>query len=135
MIPEFYLLSLAHTQQVHRILTWWRANDSDYCFRLEWAGRYTQAQIDARRHYYDNGDRTRAVPCAVVDALAIRVGDVRDTNAIDPAENPMDHVVEYRHVIALRRKPLRPVLGGTRVWPAAAIALLTPVATTKEVGP
>lgn len=103
MAAEFYILSLKHTQRAHRVLTWWRPKNADYCFRLELAGRYTAGQVAAEPDYYDNGHSTRAVPCEVVEALAINVRTVR-TRFIDPTEHDASNrVVEYRHLRALSR--------------------------------
>jgi len=45
----FYVLSLKWSKSTDRVLTWWGPNNSGYAFRLESAGRYTQAEIDAER--------------------------------------------------------------------------------------
>jgi hypothetical protein len=97
----FYLLSIAHTKSFDGVLTFWGPNSSGYVFRLERAGRYSADQIAKHPDY--NGDRTRAVPCDVVDALAIRVGAARG-RGVDPAEGPEDHVVDFRHFGTLRRR-------------------------------
>jgi hypothetical protein len=51
---------------------WWGPNDSGYTSMLEAAGRYPASDVLARLWYYNNGRKTRAVPCAIVEAFAVR---------------------------------------------------------------
>ncbi len=104
--PMYYVLSLKRSKPADGVLTWWEPNASGYAFRLENAGRYLESEIVAKRSYYDDGERTRAIPCEVVEARAKMVRDV-DCTAIE--RNPeTDHVVRYRHKGALKawRKPV-----------------------------
>lgn len=72
MSDEFYILSLKWTRGGD-LLTWWCANNSGYTTILEQAGRYPRALVEMKADYYNNGDSTIALPCAVVDAAAHRV--------------------------------------------------------------
>jgi hypothetical protein len=97
---EYYILSLNHSRKRDRLLTWWRPNDSDYCYRLEWAGKYTKEQVEKRATYYNDRVHTVAIPREIVDALAIQVRDARSPYLDET--NPGDHVVEYRHILKFR---------------------------------
>jgi hypothetical protein len=82
-----YVLSLAHSHATDRLLTWWGPNDSGYSVALEGAGKYTSTDI-SKSSYYNDGDRSIAIPCEIVDGLAIADSDWR--------------VVEYQHLRSLR---------------------------------
>jgi hypothetical protein len=97
----YYVLSLKHSKAADGVLTWWGPSDSGYAFRLESAGRYLESEITANRSYYDDGERTRAIPCDVVDALARTVREV-GAAAVEPTPES-DRVVRYRHKTALKR--------------------------------
>lgn len=101
-MKSYYILSLKWSKASDRVLTWWGPNNSNYVFRLESAGRYTQAEIDADRTYYDNGDSTRAVPCEVAEAVAEPVEGV-ESRAIERRLPGTDRVVRYKHIRSLRR--------------------------------
>lgn len=101
MDERFYILSLKWSKITDRVLTWWGPKNNGYAFRLEDAGQYTRVEIEADRRYYDNGTSTRAVPCAVVEALAEPVIDV-ESRTINRERPPTDHVVRYQHIRSLR---------------------------------
>jgi hypothetical protein len=105
----FYLLSVAHSRREDGVLTWWAPNSTGYVFRLERAGRYSEEQIAKHPDHYDRGDGARAVPCSLVDSMAIRVAD-SSGRGVDPAEGPDDLVVDFQHL----RKLSKPHRGGTR---------------------
>lgn len=67
----FYVVSLKHTRRDSQYITVWRPEDKGYAWPLSWAGKYSEAEILAQRDYYHRGDDTLAVPCAVLDALAV----------------------------------------------------------------
>lgn len=98
---QFYILSIAHSKQAERLLTWWRPNDADYCFRLTEAGKYSEERVTSLRSYYDNGESTKAIPCEVVDALAEPVSGV-ESRAIERTKPETDPVVRYKHGRILR---------------------------------
>ena len=97
---EFYVLSLKHTREGHRLVTWWRPDDKGYTWDLRQAGRYTEARItrpgERGLFYYNSGCGTVAVLCADVDALAERV-----TLTVD--EGPREFLGVRNHVYRLRR--------------------------------
>lgn len=95
----YYILSLNHSRRDHRVITWWGPSDCGHVFRLEWAGKYTAAQVEGRPHYY-NGYCTRAVPCDEADARAVLVGDV-ESRHLDREKSATDRVVPIRHLRAL----------------------------------
>lgn len=66
-----YIVSVKHTQRDHTYITVWRPDNAGYAWPLTWAGRYSAEEVRARRGYYHRGDDTLAVPCAVLDALAV----------------------------------------------------------------
>lgn len=99
---EFYILSLRWSKRRDKVLTFWDSNDSGYRYRLEMSGRYTREQIEAHHDYYDNGESTRAVPCAEAEALAQKVGET-DSKSLDVDRNPEERVVAYKHIRRLRK--------------------------------
>lgn len=66
-----YVVSLKHTKRDDAYITVWRPDAKGYAWPLSWAGQYNQAQVLAERDYYHRGDDTLAVPCALMDALAV----------------------------------------------------------------
>lgn len=104
MTAVYYVLSLKWSKRRDGLLTWWRPNNNGYCYRLEEAGRYTAEQIEAKRNYYDDGENTRAIPCANVDAMAIRVGEYAG-RALDRRDLEQ-RVVSYKHLRTLTRPRL-----------------------------
>ena len=68
---EFFILSLRWTRE--DLITWWCPNNSGYTCVLEQAGRYTREQVEQLPGYYNNGETTLALPCAEVEAEAVRV--------------------------------------------------------------
>ena len=67
---DYYILSLTHFDPDHYI--WWRANNSGYCTRLDWAGKYSEEEVKRNPSYYDNGKDTKAILCDEVDKVAIK---------------------------------------------------------------
>lgn len=70
-MSEFYIVSLKHTRRDSRYITVWRPEDKGYAWPLSWAGKYSEADVLAQRAYYHRGDDTLAVPCSLLDALAV----------------------------------------------------------------
>lgn len=66
----FYIVNLSHLQREQRYVTVWRPECFGYAWPLSWAGRYTRAEVMAKLDYFNSG-RNVAVPCAVLDALAV----------------------------------------------------------------
>lgn len=70
-MADFYVVSLKHTRREHAYITVWRPDDKGYAWPLSWAGKYAEGAINASRDYYHRGDDTLAVPCALLDSLAV----------------------------------------------------------------
>lgn len=66
----FYVASLKHTHREHLYITFWRPDHCGYAWPLSWAGRYPESHVRERLDYLNCG-HTVAVPCEVVDALAV----------------------------------------------------------------
>lgn len=96
MANLYYVLSIKHSRGRDGVLMWWGPSNLDYYFRLEQAGKYTEEAIRAERAYYNNGVSTVAIPCDVVESLAIRVGDCK-SRSVD-RRNLEERVVEYKHL-------------------------------------
>jgi hypothetical protein len=67
----YYIVSLKWTRRDSAYITVWRPHDNGYAWPLSWAGKYTNAQVAATPDYYHNGSSTVAVPCEVLDAIAV----------------------------------------------------------------
>ena len=70
-MSDCYIVSLKHTRREHAYITVWRPEDKGYAWPLSWAGKYSKADVMAQRDYYHRGDDTLAVPCKLLDALAV----------------------------------------------------------------
>jgi len=68
-MQNYYILSKKHSNG-EDMLVFWRANSSEYCYRLDWAGKYTQEEVDANKSYYNDKD-TMPVPCEEVEEVAV----------------------------------------------------------------
>lgn len=68
---DCYIVSVKHTNREHAYITVWRPDDKGYAWPLSWAGKYSEADVLAQRDYYHRGDDTLAVPCMLLDALAV----------------------------------------------------------------
>lgn len=66
-----YVLSLKHLQRDHPFMTVWRPDDNGYAWPLAWAGKYDEAAIKKDLDYYNDGHAAVAVPCHVLDAMAV----------------------------------------------------------------
>lgn len=70
-MSDCYIVSVKHTRREHAYITVWRPDAKGYAWPLSWAGRYTVEQIRAEPDYYHRGDDSIAVPCELLDALAV----------------------------------------------------------------
>lgn len=71
-MPDYYIVSLNHTDKKDRYITFWRPNNAGYCWPLSWAGKYPESLIKESKtnlYYYNNGKCSLAVRCDVVDSL------------------------------------------------------------------
>lgn len=71
MSQELYIVSLKHTKRRDRYITIWRSDDAGYCYPLVWAGKYQKDDVLERPGYYNSGCSNVAVPCHVLDCIAI----------------------------------------------------------------
>lgn len=118
-MKQFYIISVKHTLRQHAYITAWRPDDCGYAYPLSWAGRYDEAIVRAHLDYYNDGHSTIAVPCSIVDALAVPPSPgMIDNDAGPVVENTRDnwhtlilntiepppHAVRPEHQGARRRK-------------------------------
>ena len=68
---NYYVISLNHTRRSDRYITLWRPDDKGYAYPTPWAGRYAREHVLAHLSYYNSGNCTVAVPCEVLDAVAV----------------------------------------------------------------
>lgn len=73
MAKEYFVISVSNTPRHSPYITLWGANNAGYRARIETAGRYSESQIKGNLDYYNDGINTLAVPCDIVDHLAIPV--------------------------------------------------------------
>jgi hypothetical protein len=71
MSQFFYIVSLKHTARDDWYITLWRPKDKGYTYALSRAGKYTEEAVTEHRDYYHTGFADVAVPCEVLEALAI----------------------------------------------------------------
>lgn len=72
-MSQYIVISLKHTKKRHKAITLWQANDSGYCWKLETAGLYKEADVLERLGYYNSGCSNIAVPVEVVRELCQKV--------------------------------------------------------------
>jgi hypothetical protein len=70
-MSDFYIVSVKHTKREDKYITLWRPDDKGYCYRTEFAGKYSAERITAHLSYYHTGYDV-AVPCEVLDAIAMQ---------------------------------------------------------------
>ncbi|WP_193588414.1 hypothetical protein [Yersinia hibernica] len=70
---EYFVISLNHNQRSDLYVILWAANDSGYRGRIESAGRYSEERILSNLGYYNCGCSAIAVPCEVLERLAVPV--------------------------------------------------------------
>ena len=68
---DCYVISLNHTHRRDPYITIWRPDDRGYAYPLSWAGRYPMERIMEHLDYYNSGHCSVAVPCAVLDSIAV----------------------------------------------------------------
>jgi len=66
---EYYIMDLPVRGDC---ILWWRPNSSGYTGYLESAGRYSHEEVTANMSKYNNGYKTRAIPCDVVEKHSYR---------------------------------------------------------------
>lgn len=74
MIEGLYIvISLKHTRRRDKAVTLWRPGDHGYCWRLDWAGRYSEQQVLDHLGYYNSGCSNIAVPADLVERISCEV--------------------------------------------------------------
>ena len=67
----YYVISLKHTRRNDLYITAWASADQGYRWALSLAGRYSRTRILAHPGYYNSGCSNIAVPCFVLNAIAV----------------------------------------------------------------
>lgn len=79
-MTEFFIASPKRTlgPREHGYISFWRPDDKGYAWPLSWAGRYGEEAVRDSEQYYSDGVATLAVPCDLVEAIAMapRPGDI-----------------------------------------------------------
>lgn len=57
----FLIVSIKHTKNHDKMVTFWQKNSAGYCYTLELAGRYSQIEVYNNRDYFTNHVSTIAV--------------------------------------------------------------------------
>lgn len=73
MAKEYFVISVKHTMRHSRYMLLWAENDAGYRGKIESAGRYAEDRILSQLKYYNSGCDTVAVPCEVLERLAVPV--------------------------------------------------------------
>lgn len=68
---DCYVISVHHTLRRDLYVTVWRPDDRGYCWALSRAGKYPMEKVLEKPGYYNSGCSNIAVPCSVLDAIAI----------------------------------------------------------------
>jgi hypothetical protein len=113
----FYILSLKHTGDGDRVLTWWAPGGRGYLYRLEMAGRFTAEEIAGEAWRYNDGVNAIAIPRAIVEARAVAVCSSRLPVLVRSPEEKgrpiTDHVVPGRWLAEMKKHAARlPAKGG-----------------------
>lgn len=70
-MSECYIVNISHTRRDHLYITIWRPDDKGYCWALSRAGKYAKERVMQRLGYYNSGCANVAVPCHVLDGIAV----------------------------------------------------------------
>ena len=70
-MSDCYIVNLSHTTRRDRYITIWRPDDRGYCWALSRAGKYAHDHVMRHLGYYNGGWANVAVPCSVLDAMAV----------------------------------------------------------------
>lgn len=97
-MADCFIVNLSHLQRSHRYVTFWRPDDKGYAYPLSWSGRYAEERVRAALHYYNTGTANIAVPCDVIEQLAVdpTPGDI-DNDAGPVVRN---NAANWRRIIA-----------------------------------
>ena len=69
-MSDYYVISVHHTLRRDLYITVWAPDDKGYRLALSRAGRYEEGRVRAHLGYYNTGANV-AVPCSVLDAIAV----------------------------------------------------------------
>ncbi|MBS0967749.1 hypothetical protein JK232_02470 [Nissabacter archeti] len=70
---EYYIVSVKWTERGDPYITLWGPDDGGYRARLESSGRYSHENVMSALWYYNNGYHTLAVPCPILEEIAVNV--------------------------------------------------------------
>lgn len=123
-MAEYYIVSVKHTHRRDPFITVWRPNDSGYAYPLSWAGKYPEDQVLAKLGYYNSGCSAVAVPCDVLDKIAVPPSPGMVDNDAGPIvfNNAASWRAIRANVIMPPAYPVIPEFKGSR-RPAAAEAV------------
>lgn len=68
-MQKYYILCLKRSHP-EGLLWWWKPRSHGHTQDLTEAGVYTQEQLNARPHYFNDGQTTKAIPVERVQPLA-----------------------------------------------------------------
>lgn len=70
---EYFIVSVKWTERREPYITLWGQDNSGYRGRIENSGRYKHADVMKHLGYYNNGHHTLAVPCELIEPLAVDI--------------------------------------------------------------
>lgn len=95
----YYIVNLSHLTRRDTYVTLWRSDCRGYAWPLIWAGKYAESEIRSHLDYYNDGLDNVAVPCAILDALAVapKAGLIdRDAGPVVPStENNWKQILAH----------------------------------------
>lgn len=68
---DCYVISVHHTHREDRYITVWAPDDKGYRWALSRAGKYSKDHVMKHLGYYHSGCANVAVPCTVLDSVAV----------------------------------------------------------------
>lgn len=113
---DYYVISVHHTMRDHLYITIWRPDDCGYCWALSRAGKYPRDRVMQHLGYYNSGCSNVAVPCEVLDAVAVPPLKGHHDNDAGPVveNNRANWKLIQANVIAPTQYPSRPEFKGAR---------------------
>lgn len=106
---SYYIASVKHTNPRDFYITFWRPNDSGYCWPLEWAGKYSIESVISNLDYYNNGHSTIAVHKSIVDEMAVEPLEGRTDGNAGPVVLNTKNAWQKIHAYAIRQPIEKPV--------------------------
>lgn len=67
---DFYIVNLSHQRRDQAYIAVWRPECKGYAWPLAWGGKYPETEVRRHLDYYNGGDNV-AVPCAILDEMAL----------------------------------------------------------------